>query len=292
MARPRGFIPNYAPRSSAGLLEQVQQVLVEYQDQLPLTCRQVFYRLVGAYGYEKTELAYKRLLELLGKARRGRLIPMSAIRDDGPQVVAPQLWRSGDEWLEAVRYGAKHLRLTPWDDQPIYLEVICEAGGMVPMLAQVADPYGVTVRSGGGFDSISAKHDLAVHYAKQGKPVVVLHVGDYDPSGEALWLNLSEDVGAFCSAMGGAMTVRRIAVTPHHQQAYGLPTAPPKRSDKRGCFTDSFTVQAEALPPDVLQALVRDAISAELDHSTLQTTERLQEQVREQLSQQLQGVAA
>ena len=35
MARPRGFIPNYTPRSSAGLLEQVQQVLANAQTNQP-----------------------------------------------------------------------------------------------------------------------------------------------------------------------------------------------------------------------------------------------------------------
>ena len=46
----------------AGLLGQVEAVLDEYADYLPLTVRQIFYRLVGAYGYEKTERAYARLV--------------------------------------------------------------------------------------------------------------------------------------------------------------------------------------------------------------------------------------
>jgi len=41
------------------LLDQVQAVLDEYQDHLPLTNRQVFYRLVGAFDYPKTESAYE-----------------------------------------------------------------------------------------------------------------------------------------------------------------------------------------------------------------------------------------
>src|SRR5262249_29622798 len=65
------------------LLNQVGQVLAEYRDQLPLTLRQVFYRLVGAYAFEKTEKAYARLGEALNKARRARFIDMDAIRDDG-----------------------------------------------------------------------------------------------------------------------------------------------------------------------------------------------------------------
>lgn len=287
--RPRGFIANYQPRANAGLLDQVQTVLLEYREQLPLTCRQVFYRLVGSYGFEKTELAYKRLCELLVKARRGGLIPFDHIRDDGNSIAAPALWDSGEEWLQAVRHEANAVRLSPWPDQAVYVEVICEAGGMVPMLARVAGPYGVTVRSGGGFDSLTAKHDLARHYASQGSPVVVLHVGDYDPSGEALWHNLSEDVGAFCSAMGASLEVRRIAVTKLQQQQFDLPTAPPKAKDKRGVFTDSITVQAEALPPDVLQQTVRDAIESAIDLDALDETRQREADTRQQLCQQLKG---
>ena len=247
--RPRGFIANYRPRTNAGLLDQVQLILDEYREQLPLTCRQIFYRLVGRYAYEKNELAYKRLCELLNKARRGGLIPFDHIRDDGNSVNSPPLWLSGEQWMEAVRRQSKTVRLSPWPDQSVYVEVICEAGGMVPMLARAADPYGVTVRSGGGFDSTTAKHDLARHYAAQPAPVVVLHLGDYDPSGEAIWNNFAEDVSAFTEAMDGQLTVRRIAVTKAQQREYDLPTAPPKKSDKRGAFDDQHHGSGRGVTP-------------------------------------------
>ncbi|QNJ03726.1 hypothetical protein [Synechococcus sp. PROS-U-1] len=284
--RPRGFISGYRPRgANVDLLAAVQSVLTMYQDQLPLTIRQVFYVLVGKYDYEKTEAAYKRLCELLANARRGGVIPFDHIRDDGPSAAAPQLFKSGDDWLTAIHRSANHVRLSPWNLQPRYVEVICEAGGMVPMLASVADPYGITVRSGGGFDSITAKHELAQHYARQQLPVTVLHVGDHDPSGEALWTNLSEDVGAFCQSLGADFSVQRIAVTKEHQQIYSLPTAPPKKTDKRSVWNEGDqTVQAEALPPDILQSIVRDAIEANLDLDQLAETRRLEQQTRDKLS--------
>jgi len=68
---------------------QVKDVLAEYAEQLPLTLRQIFYRMVGAYGYEKTEQAYERLGETLNKARRARVIGMDAIRDDGFTSAVP-----------------------------------------------------------------------------------------------------------------------------------------------------------------------------------------------------------
>jgi hypothetical protein len=61
----------WSPRSETLiLLDQVKSVLEEYAAYLPLTCRQIFYRLVGAHGYEKTENAYARLYEMLNSAVR------------------------------------------------------------------------------------------------------------------------------------------------------------------------------------------------------------------------------
>jgi hypothetical protein len=71
MARPRGHIEDYNPRQKTrDLLAQVEDVLAAYQDELPLTARQIFYRLVGSAGYPKDENAYGRLTEHLGNFRQ------------------------------------------------------------------------------------------------------------------------------------------------------------------------------------------------------------------------------
>src|SRR5262245_31244272 len=81
--RVRGFAPWSPEKATLALLDQVRGVLDEYAAHLPLTIRQIFYRLVGAHDYEKTERAYQRLAEHLNRARRARSIPMDVIRDDG-----------------------------------------------------------------------------------------------------------------------------------------------------------------------------------------------------------------
>ena len=101
--RVRGFA-DWSPRKDTlALLEIVRVVLAEYAEYLPLTLRQIFYRLVGAHGYEKTEQAYERLGEHLVRARRARLIAMDAIRDDGGATDRPNMWASANEFLDTVR---------------------------------------------------------------------------------------------------------------------------------------------------------------------------------------------
>lgn len=47
----RGFAPWCPRQKTLLLLGQVNEVLDEYHFHLPLTIRQVFYRLVGRFGY-------------------------------------------------------------------------------------------------------------------------------------------------------------------------------------------------------------------------------------------------
>jgi hypothetical protein len=51
MTRPRGYLTGWTPRADTqALITAAQAVLAEYRDYLPMTCRQIFYRLVGAHG--------------------------------------------------------------------------------------------------------------------------------------------------------------------------------------------------------------------------------------------------
>lgn len=81
--RPRGFIDWRPRRDTALLVDAVIQVLSDYRGYLPLTIRQIFYRLVVTIAYEKSERGYNRLCETLNRARRAELIAFDAIRDDG-----------------------------------------------------------------------------------------------------------------------------------------------------------------------------------------------------------------
>src|SRR5262249_46130724 len=150
--RPRGFVHDWQPRQrSLILLQQVEAIIAEYA--MPLTIRQIFYRLVGRHGYDKTEQAYERLGELLTKSLRSQRIPMDAIRDDGFTSYIPQCFTSAKPFLTSVRLLAESLMLDYQKGQPRRLVVMCEASGMAPQLYQVAEPYGIAVLSAGGFDS-------------------------------------------------------------------------------------------------------------------------------------------
>ena len=262
--RPRGFIAWKPQSATRTLLGQVEAVLTEYATYLPLTCRQVFYRLVGAHAYDKTEQAYERLCEMLNRARRARLINMGDIRDDGGSYdIDPLGYRDADHLLRILQQIAKQARLDRQDGQERKLVLACEAEGMLPQLRRTADDYGVPVISGGGFDSTTSKHALAQAIADEDRDVELLHVGDHDPSGAHMFLAMAEDIEAFTAELGGVVTFTRLAVTPDQIRDLRLPTAPAKGGDKRAFIGQ--TCQAEAIAPDVLAEIVRNAIETRFD---------------------------
>jgi hypothetical protein len=265
--RVRGFAP-WTPRGETlELLEQVKAVFDEYENYLPLTLRQVFYRLVGKYEYEKTEQAYGRLSEHLNRARRARIIPMNYIRDDGGASFTPICWLSAKQWLDRMRRRADRLVLDRTMGQPTRLIVTCEAAGMVPQLGRVTEPYSIKVISSGGFESTTERHNFAKEAADDGRPIEVLDLGDHDPSGAHRFLAYMEDIEAFVRELGGEIRFTRLAVTPDQIRDLRLETAPPKSGDKRAFSGE--TCQCEAIAPDVLANILRDAIDARIDRAAL-----------------------
>ena len=200
--RVRGFAPWRPQRKTVAVLDDVQAVLTEYASYWPLTIRQVFYRMVGTVDYDKTETAYARLCETINRGRRAGLIDFDAFRDDGVKRLAPNSWTGPEQFRKTFAAEAARFRLDRQDGQPVKLWVLCEAAGMAPMLAKVAATYGVPVLSSGGFDSLTAKRDLADALANAER-AEVLHIGDHDPSGVHVFSSLSEDVGAMCRGLGG-----------------------------------------------------------------------------------------
>lgn len=271
-SRPRGYIANYNPQArTVALLDEVKAVLEEYRDYLPLTARQIYYRLIGAYGHPKTEAFYGNLCEHLANARRGGMIPFEAIRDDGVTTINRRYFVDEDDFRWHLRTLARGYRRDLMATQPFHVEVWCEAAGMLQQLESVAHRYAIRVFSSGGFDSLTAKKDIADRIIAVGKPAIILHLGDHDPSGESIFRSSAEDVSAFVLADRPNATVtvefRRVALTAAQVQEYSLPTAPAKASDSRSRAWEGGTCQLEALSPrqiaDILDEAIRDCLVLE-----------------------------
>lgn len=287
--RPRGFIYGYTPTvDSMMLINQVQTILDDERDYLPLTLRQIFYMMVSRYNFDKTEKAYQRLCEIMNKARRGQLVSMTAIRDDGlTRLGGGEGYESEDEWWDITRNSASYFTLNRQMDQPVKLFVWCEAGGMAPQLRDAVSEWHIPVLSSGGFDSVTTKHNMALQLS-EASPCLILHLGDHDPSGVHMYRSLDEDLQAFLAHFGGDVELERLAVTPHQVATMNLPTAPPKRTDNRSFVGE--TTQCEAIPPRELRRIVREAVEQRIDHDALQETLEQEQAIRTRLVAHMENI--
>jgi hypothetical protein len=80
---PRDFAAWRPDDQTKVLIGQINKVLAEYSEHLPLTGRQIYYRLIDTYSRPKGKQFEDRLYEVLQRGRRARIFPMTAIRDDG-----------------------------------------------------------------------------------------------------------------------------------------------------------------------------------------------------------------
>lgn len=291
--RVRGLAPWSPRQATLDLLDHVRAVLIEYQAYLPLTIRQVFYRLVGVHDYDKSEQAYSRLGEHLNRARRSGLIPFNAIRDDGITLSEPpDQWDDAEQLVYSFFKAAERFRVDRQQGQPVRLMFAVEAAGMLPQVERVAHHYGIPVHSSGGFDSLTAKYDLAERLG-QWPHVEVLHIGDFDPSGVHLFTSLEDDVRTLARDINlrGDIQFTRLAVTPEQIARLRLPTAPAKVTDRRS-FDGEGTVQCEAIPPDELANIITSAIVARVDTAAFAAVLAEEEAVRADLSERLRPLLA
>jgi hypothetical protein len=286
--RERGFAPWRPIARSLVLLETVQAILAEYAAYLPLTIRQIFYRLVGVHEYPKTERAYKNLCEMLNRARRAERIDFSAIRDDGITKRTPHHWKNATELVEVFINSAESFTIDRQAGQLSRLFFAVEAAGMVPLVEEIAAPYTITVLSSGGFDSTTAKYAMA-QTLSEFPAAEVLHIGDHDQSGVHVFSSLTEDVQAFVAGLDQESVppiFTRLAVTPLQIAELSLPTAPPKAIDRRS-FDGDVTTQVEAIPPDVLVEIIREAIESRIDQTAYQAVLAEEERVKAQFRRTL-----
>jgi hypothetical protein len=283
----RGYAPWRPQARGRETLGHVEEVFERYADHLPLTARQVYYSLVAAGHLDKTEAGYDHLCDVLKRARRARMIDFGDIRDDGVSVIAPDFHYGVEDFHEQTALRARGYRRDREEGQPQRIELWCEAAGMLGQLERVARDYSIPVRSGGGFSSLSAVRLVADRVLSADRPTLLLHVGDFDPSGESIFTSLSEDAAAFVREDRTVHTIyleaQRVALTAQQVADHALPTAPPKATDGRSRGWTGGTCQLEALPPDDLAWIVDDAIRSHLDLNTYHKVIALEQDDRAEL---------
>jgi len=226
----------------------------------PITGRGVGYKLFTLGLIPSMATAeMQRVYRLLKQAREQGLIPWEWIVDESRKVERVSTWADPAEYARVV---AQSYRRDFWDQQPVRVEVWSEKGTVRGVLAPVLDAYAVGFNVLHGFSSATAIYDAA--QSDNLRPLIVLYVGDWDPSG----LCMSErDLPERIARYGGDhVTLKRISLT--EDQLAGLPSfaATDKKDDKRfGWFVKNFGSRCwelDALDPNDLRDRVEQEIVA------------------------------
>lgn len=219
-----------------------------------VTLRQLFYRLVAAVLLPNTRGAYNTLSRVTAVARRAGTFP--DLVDRTRQIHRYRTFAGPDDarsWLRRIYRRDR----TEGQKYSIYLGV--EKAGIVEQLQAWFGDLGVSILALGGYSSQSYVDEIANDVREQGRPAVLVYAGDFDPSGEDIQRDFIERVACFDQVV-------RIALNGEQVVEYDLPEQMGKATDSRARgFIERHgklvQVELDALPPDVLQHLYKDAIA-------------------------------
>jgi hypothetical protein len=229
----------------------------------PITGRGIGYklftqRLISSMGRADMQRVYR----LLKEARERGDIPWEWIVDETRELERAPSWTDPAAYVRTV---SRCYRRDFWLQQPYRVEVWSEKGTVRGVLAPVLDEYGVGFRAVHGFSSATMAYDVSSDDTE--RPLIVLYVGDYDPSG----MYMSKcDLPARLFKYGGVhITLMRIALT--SEQVTDLPSFPArdKKNDPRyAWFVEHYGKtcwELDALDPNELRDIVEQAIQNEIE---------------------------
>jgi hypothetical protein len=193
----------------------------------PITGRGIGYKLFTAGlipSMDRKDM--QRVYRILREAREHGVIPWEWIVDETRGLERVSTWNDPKEYAECV---ARSYRRDFWGQQPKRVEVWSEKGTVRGVLKPVLNQYAVGFNPVHGFNSATEVHRSAQD--NDGRKLIVLYVGDIDPSGAYM----SEvDLPRRLEGYGGNhITIKRIALTRKHVRALPSFPATDKRKDTR-----------------------------------------------------------
>ena len=170
---------------SKSRLELRRACYARLEDTQPASVRSVAYYLFNVLGLipsmDKKYVA--RVGDEIRQAREQGDIPWAWVADDSRQLEQPPSWSNSEEFIESV---IPQYRLDYWEHQPYAVEVWSEKSTVSGTLRPVLRRFGVGYRSMHGYTSATKVHDVADLTLCLEKPLRVLYVGDFDPSGMSM----------------------------------------------------------------------------------------------------------
>ena len=277
------FIEKNFRKESIALIQTINEIIVEYENQgYELTLRQVYYQLVARTYIENNERSYKNVGALINDARLAGLIDWDAIVDRTRNIRKNSHWNSPADILRSALYSYK---IDVRNDQPNYIEVWVEKDALISIVEGVASELDVPSFSCRGYVSQSEMYSAAQRIIshQDNQNCYILHLGDHDPSG----IDMTRDIQERLELFGAIVEVERLALNWDQIELYQPPENPAKLTDSRSeSYVDKYgesSYELDALEPNVIESLIRDAIHRLTDHDLLIARTEKQDEDKEKL---------
>ncbi|MQA92690.1 MAG: hypothetical protein GEU90_21115 [Gemmatimonas sp.] len=265
-------------KASLELISAMYEVAESTQ---PITGRGVGYKLfsMGLIPSMSTK-SMKQVYRLLKIARERGVIPWEWIVDETRSLEKRASWSDPADYVRAVR---RSYRLDFWEHQDVDVELWSEKGTVRGVLAPVLDEYGVGFRVMHGFSSATSVHDVACEW--RDRPLIILYVGDFDPSG--LYMS-KHDLPDRLERYGGDLVIlKRIALLSDDlDDLPSFPAASKAKDSRHNWYVRYFGSQCwelDAMDPNDLRDRVRDSIVKEIEPEAWDRCVRAQEAEQESL---------
>jgi hypothetical protein len=239
-------------------LDLIEAMRVAAEAAQPITGRGIGYKLFTCGLIPSMETKeMQRVYRLLKEARERVHIPWEWIVDETRALERTPTWDNPAEYARCI---ARSYRRDFWNQQPVRREVWSEKGTVRGVLAPVLDHFAVGFRVMHGFSSATTVYDVSQD--DDGRELIVLYVGDFDPSG--LFMSEEDLPRRLSEYNGDHITLKRIALI--RKQVGALPSFPArdKRKDPRfKWFRTNYgdrCWELDALDPNDLRDCVKNAI--------------------------------
>ncbi len=244
--------------SSLDLINKINKVIEDYGQQgYFLTLRQVYYQMVARDIIPNNERSYKNLGALINDARLAGLIDWCAIEDRTRNLQSRSHWTDPGHIIASAAYS---YHLDYWKNQENYVEVWIEKDALVGVIGKICDELDVNYFSCRGYVSQSEMWSAAQrlsHMKDQGKNIILLHLGDHDPSG----IDMSRDIKDRQILFENFdFDFKRLALNMEQIEEFSPPPNPTKLSDSRATgYIEKYGYECwelDALEPKVINRLI------------------------------------
>jgi hypothetical protein len=252
------YIDKNFRRDKICLIDKINEVIRNYMAQgYSLTLRQVYYQLVARAIIENNEKSYKNIGNLISDARLAGLIDWNAIEDRTRNMRGNSHWSTPGNIIDSAAYS---YHLDHWKGQKNYVEVWVEKDALVGIVGQICEELDVNYFSCRGYVSQSEMWSAAQRLKRrqdQGQEVVLLHLGDHDPSGKDMSRDIQDRLRIFETYN---VEFHRLALNMNQIEKYNPPPNPAKLTDSRANkYINEFgydSWELDALEPQVISDLI------------------------------------